>query len=114
MIEVRPWGSFIMLYQDEDTWLKKLIIAPGQSLSLQRHKERDEYWYPLDDGVVFSDSEHEIELISRETYFCLRGANHRLSNPGHEPVRVIEWATGSPDESDIVRIKDNYGRARCS
>jgi mannose-1-phosphate guanylyltransferase len=115
MHEPRPWGRYEILYADEDTWLKKLIIAPGQSLSLQVHQNRNEYWYTTDEGVRAimggQDTDHDIAIQPGHVYPVLAGDRHRLMNTSDKEVVVIEWAVGRPTESDIIRIEDNYGRA---
>lgn len=109
-IETRPWGRFAVLYQDKHTWLKRLIISPGQSLSYQSHENRDEVWITQDEGVRFIIDGQEFVMKPGMMYGCLSGAKHRLINTGATEASVLEWATGSPDESDIIRYADNYGR----
>ena len=108
-IETRPWGRFIVLYEDKDTWLKRLIISPGQSLSLQSHENRDEHWLS-NDRVHYWTEEFEGRLWPGEVLTVPAGTKHRLINPYEGEVHVLEWATGSPTESDIIRYEDNYGR----
>lgn len=107
--ETRPWGRFEVLYADETMWLKRLVIAPGQSLSLQYHHHRAEYWQILDPVLATLDEE-ECEMYPGEFLIVGCGQVHRLSNTGQTDAVVIEWAYGRPDESDIVRLEDNYGR----
>lgn len=111
MIETRPWGHFEVLYADEATWLKELVIFPGQSLSLQMHKHRDEFWYTRDEGVRYEADGFYSALVPGAIVPCLRGTKHRLYNSGQTVVSVIEWAVGLPDEADIIRLEDKYGRA---
>jgi mannose-1-phosphate guanylyltransferase/mannose-6-phosphate isomerase len=39
---------------------------------------------------------------------------HRLSNPGNEPVEIVEAVWALLGEDDIMRLHDNYGRKRDS
>jgi mannose-6-phosphate isomerase-like protein (cupin superfamily) len=114
-VETRPWGRFVVLYSDKSIWLKRLIISPGQSLSLQTHKDRDEYWVTEDEGVVayisFKLGSEEIQLEPGEVYCAPADWYHRIRNSSDKEVHVIEWATGSPKESDITRYQDIYGRS---
>lgn len=110
-IETRPWGRYVVLHSDKDTWLKRLIISPGQSLSLQTHENRDEFWYTTDIGVLYQKGDLVKPMISGVPVFCSRNQKHRLMNTSDHEVVVIEWAIGSPIESDIIRIEDNYGRS---
>ena len=115
MIETRPWGHFEILYSDEHNWLKRLTIFPGQSLSLQIHRHRDEYWVTYDDNVRvttgWDETLNDYILFPNQVVFVPAGQIHRIRNTGQTVVRVIEWATGQPDEADIVRLDDDYGRA---
>ena len=50
-------------------------------------------------------------LKSNESTFIPKGTIHRLTNPGDEPLVLIEVQSGSYlGEDDIVRFEDNYGR----
>lgn len=109
--ETRPWGWYEVLYESETQWLKKIHISPGQSLSLQAHKYREETWVTETEGIVAVIGEDEIELSTYYAYHVSRGVRHRLTNTGQTEATVIEWAYGRPDESDIIRYEDNYGRA---
>ena len=47
----------------------------------------------------------------QSTYIPI-GAKHRLSNPGQDPLELIEVQSGSYlGEDDIVRFEDVYGRS---
>lgn len=110
--ETRPWGSFEVIHESERDWLKRIRINPGQSLSYQYHLERSEFWLPEMRGVWCEVEGYTKELIYGGfiPYTVFPRVEHRLFNPGHEPVSVLEWATGHPSEGDIIRIRDDYGR----
>lgn len=111
--ETRPWGRFEVLVESEFHWFKRIIIAPGQSLSHQYHLERTEFWLPETPGVCAWIGDRDLVLWypAPVPYQIPAGTAHHLFNPGADEVSVLEWATGSPDESDIVRLHDQYGRA---
>lgn len=108
--ETRPWGSFVVLYESEAFWVKKLYINPGQSLSLQYHKNREETWVTEDAGVQIQIGDWVTMMHELSPYTVAKGVKHRIANTGQHPVTVVEWATGRPTEDDIVRLEDNYGR----
>lgn len=108
--EERPWGWFEVLYEDEHTWLKEIIILPGQSLSYQRHAHRDEYWTARTAGARAVTGGLDVPLAPGVVASVKANVPHRLYNPCQEAVSVLEWAVGHPTEADIVRISDNYGR----
>jgi len=109
-VEQRPWGRFIVIHEDRVNWLKRLIINPGESLSLQSHLQRTEYWLTSDEGVGYQIDGVSGVMQTGKVYEVIPGDRHRLWNTGPEPVVVVEWATGAPDERDIIRYDDNYGR----
>ena len=41
----RPWGGFIKFIDNKPCTVKILYIKEGESLSLQYHKLREEFWY---------------------------------------------------------------------
>lgn len=108
--ETRPWGTFEVLHESEAFWLKKLIISPGQSLSLQYHENREETWVTEDNGVLIQIGEWKTFMHPLSPYTVAKRTKHRITNTGQSSVTVIEWATGRPEESDIVRLDDDYGR----
>lgn len=107
----RPWGNFRQFSLNQSTTVKILTVQAGGTLSLQLHRQRDELWCVLDDGLrveidgVACDPKPGDELV------ILRGQTHRLSAPGSPGGRVLEIAFGHFDEADIERIDDIYGRA---
>lgn len=108
--EVRPWGRYEIIQQNDKTWTKILYIYPMQSLSLQYHNYRSEIWSPLDKGVQAQIGDDVFGLTVGMNYTVMKQQAHRLSNPTQNVLRVLEVAVGAPDENDIVRLEDNYGR----
>ncbi len=50
-------------------------------------------------------------LHENESTYVPVGSVHRLENPGHIPLDLIEVQTGKHfGEDDIIRIHDDYGR----
>lgn len=118
MYNKRPWGSFYRLINTRTYWVKVLIVNPGQSLSLQSHEKRSETWicvkgegkaliidYPktLKNGNIHFLSPGSLVSIPTKT-------KHRLINDSDDLLRVVEIALGTPDEEDIIRYEDDYGR----
>ncbi|WP_329520890.1 phosphomannose isomerase type II C-terminal cupin domain [Spirillospora sp. NBC_01491] len=108
--ERRPWGSFERFTLNEPSTVKLIHVRPGQRLSLQRHRDRDELWVALDPGAVFEVAGRRILPEVGERVLIRAGDTHRLSSDG-PPVRVMEIAFGHFDEDDIERLEDSYGRA---
>jgi mannose-6-phosphate isomerase len=107
----RPWGGFERFTLNEPSTVKLIFVSPGQRLSLQRHRNRDELWVALDPGAVFEVAGRRFEPEVGERVFIRRGETHRLGSSG-PAVRVMEIAFGDFDEDDIERLEDSYGRVR--
>jgi cytidyltransferase-like protein len=106
----RPWGHYRVLYEIDGTKVKELTVMPGQSLSLQRHKFRKEFWH-VTNGIcnVHLEMSSGYALPARTLYRHDRidipdNEWHRLSNPYASPCKIIEIQFGSDcDEADIER-----------
>jgi mannose-6-phosphate isomerase-like protein (cupin superfamily) len=108
--EWRPWGYYEVLYSDEQTWLKRLVIDAGKRLSSQRHSFRREFWQPLQNGGYAVVNGVRLDLIESMVYDVPVGVIHRICNDTNEQLYILEWAVGKPIESDIERLEDDYGR----
>ena len=110
----RPWGSYDGIVEGERWQVKKIVVNPGASLSLQMHHHRAEHWVVVQGtAVVEKDGVEELVGENQSTYIPL-GAKHRLTNPGKIPVEMIEVQSGPYlGEDDIVRFEDRYGRSGC-
>jgi cytidyltransferase-like protein len=106
----RPWGHYRVLYEIDGTKVKELTVMPGQSLSLQRHKFRKEFWH-VTNGIcnVHLEMPSGYALPARTLYRHDRidipnNEWHRLSNPYATPCKIVEIQFGSDcDENDIER-----------
>ena len=109
----RPWGSFAILEDEEDCKVKRLVVKPGQVLSLQKHRRRSEHWTMIRGTAKVRIDDSEFLLQPDETAYIPVGSLHRLENPGTEDVHLIEVQTGDYfGEDDIVRYEDIYGRTK--
>jgi mannose-1-phosphate guanylyltransferase/mannose-6-phosphate isomerase len=108
----RPWGSYDGVTEGERWQVKKIVVNPGASLSLQMHHHRAEHWIVVQGtAVVEKDGVEELVGENQSTYIPL-GCKHRLSNRGKIPVQLIEVQSGPYlGEDDIVRFEDIYGRS---
>ena len=108
----RPWGFYESLILSERFQVKRIVVTPGQKLSLQKHFHRAEHWVVVS-GVALVTRDHEERVVQEnESIYLPLGCVHRLANPGRIPLTLIEVQSGSYlGEDDIIRIEDTYGRA---
>ena len=107
----RPWGWYSILEDAEDCKVKRLVVKPGQVLSLQKHEKRSEHWTVIRGEAKVRLGDKEFLLHANESTYIPAGTLHRLENPGSEDVHLVEVQTGSYfGEDDIVRYEDIYGR----
>lgn len=108
----RPWGTYTTLEEGERFKIKRIVVKPGASLSLQMHHHRSEHWIVVSGMAVVTNGDSELILQSNESTFIPAGHKHRLSNPGVIELVLIEVQSGDYlGEDDIVRFDDRYGRA---
>ncbi|NIF76626.1 mannose-1-phosphate guanylyltransferase/mannose-6-phosphate isomerase [Paraburkholderia sp. Cy-641] len=107
----RPWGTYTVLEEGERFKMKRLLVKPGASLSLQMHHHRSEHWIVVQGCADVVCDEMATQLQPNESTYIPAGRTHRLSNPGVVDLIVIEVQCGEYlGEDDIVRFEDVYGR----
>ena len=109
--EYRPWGSFTVLEVGERYKIKKIIVNPGEKLSLQMHHHRSEHWVVVKGTAKVRCGNKEFFLHENESVFIPKSTLHRLENPGKIPLEIIEVQVGEYiEEDDIIRFEDIYER----
>ena len=106
----RPWGLFRRYPHEDAGSIKIVTVDPGGVLSLQLHERRDEFWVVLDAGLELVAGDRVWRPAPGEEVFIPRRTPHRVRNIGAAPARFMEIWIGRSEESDIVRLKDDYGR----
>lgn len=107
----RPWGAYESLVQRDRFQVKRLVVNPGQVLSLQLHHHRAEHWVVVHGTAKVTVGDEAKLLREDESVYIPIGCKHRLENPGCIPLEIIEVQTGSYlGEDDILRFEDTYGR----
>lgn len=107
----RPWGAYDSIDNGPRHQVKRITVAPGQKLSLQKHYHRSEHWIVVSGSALVTLDKNEKLLTENESIYIPLGALHRLENPGNINLEIIEVQTGSYlGEDDIVRYDDSYGR----
>ncbi|OWH61491.1 mannose-1-phosphate guanylyltransferase/mannose-6-phosphate isomerase [Vibrio cholerae O139] len=107
----RPWGTYQTVDLGDRHQVKRIMVKPGEKLSVQMHHHRAEHWVVVSGTAKVQNGEREILLTENESTYIPVGVVHALENPGKIPLELIEVQSGSYlGEDDIVRFSDRYGR----
>jgi mannose-1-phosphate guanylyltransferase/mannose-6-phosphate isomerase len=107
----RPWGWYDSIDNGPRHQVKRIMVKPGASLSLQMHHHRAEHWIVVSGTAEITNGDKVLLLAENQSTYIPLGQTHRLANPGKVPLEIIEVQSGSYlGEDDIVRFEDTYGR----
>ena len=107
----RPWGWYETIALADRFQVKRIMVKPGEKLSLQMHHHRAEHWIVVKGTAKVTCGEKLMLLTEDQSTYIPLGQTHRLDNPGKVPLELIEVQSGSYlGEDDIVRFEDIYGR----
>lgn len=108
----RPWGWYDSVDVGARHQVKRIMVKPGASLSLQMHHHRAEHWVVVSGTAEVTNGDQVLTLHENQSTYIPIGQKHRLANPGAVPLEIIEVQSGGYlGEDDIVRFDDSYGRA---
>ncbi|WP_346779185.1 mannose-1-phosphate guanylyltransferase/mannose-6-phosphate isomerase [Burkholderia sp. Ac-20365] len=107
----RPWGFYDSIDHGDRFQVKRIVVSPGGRLSLQMHHHRAEHWIVVCGTALVTRGDEQFLLTENQSTYIPIGVQHRLENPGHVPLQIIEVQSGAYlGEDDIVRFDDKYGR----
>jgi mannose-1-phosphate guanylyltransferase/mannose-1-phosphate guanylyltransferase/mannose-6-phosphate isomerase len=107
----RPWGWYEGIDEGERFQVKRIMVKPGEKLSLQMHHHRAEHWIVVSGTARVTRDEHVELLTENQSTYIPLGTTHRLENPGKIDLHMIEVQSGTYlGEDDIVRFEDIYKR----
>lgn len=107
----RPWGWYDSIDFGARFQVKRIVVNPGASLSLQMHHHRAEHWIVVSGTAKVTKGDEVLLLSENQSTYIPLGTTHRLENPGKLPLEMIEVQSGSYlGEDDIVRFEDHYNR----
>jgi mannose-1-phosphate guanylyltransferase len=107
----RPWGTFTILEDSNKYKIKRIVVNPGNRLSLQKHYHRNEHWVVVSGTATVTVGDETRFVRPNESTYIKMGELHRLSNEGKIPVVMIEVQVGEyMKEDDIVRVDDDFNR----
>jgi mannose-1-phosphate guanylyltransferase/mannose-6-phosphate isomerase len=107
----RPWGYYEGVDAGPGFQVKRLMVKPGQKISLQMHHRRAEHWVVVAGKARVTRGEEVFDLERNQSTYIPVGMKHRLENAGAEPLLIVEVQSGDYlGEDDIVRFEDSYNR----
>lgn len=107
----RPWGHYKKIEGGDQFQVKRIMVNPGETLSLQYHYHRAEHWTIVSGKADVTVGDNVRVMEANDSVYIPIEATHRISNPYDEPVEFIEVQCGDYlGEDDIVRLEDVYGR----
>jgi mannose-6-phosphate isomerase-like protein (cupin superfamily) len=108
---LKPWGYYNTLINNEEFLVKKILIFPKQSISLQIHNFRSEHWIVLEGTATILINKNEFTLKKSESTYVPQKTEHKVTNNTDEPLIILETQLGTKlSENDIIRIEDQYNR----
>ena len=108
----RPWGTYQTVDSGERHQVKRIVVKPGEKLSVQMHHHRAEHWIVVSGTAKVTNGEKEYLVTENESTYIPIGQVHALENPGKVPLHLVEVQSGTYlGEDDIVRFTDRYGRS---
>lgn len=113
-LDSRPWGEELWLTRglaEKPSMVKVISVNPGESLSLQFHEDRAEYWVVVSGNGTAEVGDERLPLSPGAHVFVEKKAHHRVHG-GTEKLVFVEMAFGRFDETDITRLEDKYGRIK--
>jgi cytidyltransferase-like protein len=106
----RKWGYYRVLHEVPNMKVKELTVNPGQSLSMQKHRLRSEYWIVSDGQAVVNRAtplDYQLpsaELDKHDQLHVVKQEWHQLTNPYDNPLKIVEIQYGEQCiEEDIER-----------
>jgi mannose-6-phosphate isomerase len=107
----RPWGHFEVLSERADHKVKRIVVLPGQRLSLQCHRRREEHWFVVSGEATVTVGDADLRLVAGDAIDIPCGTLHRVFNHAAAELVFIEVQRGDYlGEDDIERSEDDYGR----
>ncbi|MBI1811171.1 MAG: mannose-1-phosphate guanylyltransferase/mannose-6-phosphate isomerase [Nitrospirae bacterium] len=107
----RPWGNYTVLEEGTGYKIKRIVVNPGEKLSLQMHNRRSEHWVVIKGTAKVTTGDAQMIIYENESVYVPKSTLHRLENPAEMPLEIIEVQNGEyVGEDDIVRYDDIYGR----
>jgi mannose-6-phosphate isomerase-like protein (cupin superfamily) len=117
--EDRPWGSFTVLVDEPTHKVKTITVKAGCKLSLQKHRNRTEYWTVVSGQGWFTSgwgNDHIYGTLEKERVgpgdvaYIPCEMTHRVEALDKDLVFIEVQLGDYFGEDDIERLEDDFGR----
>ncbi|MGM0542233.1 MAG: phosphomannose isomerase type II C-terminal cupin domain, partial [Pseudomonadota bacterium] len=107
----RPWGTYTVLESGDKYKVKRIVVKPGKTLSLQKHLHRSEHWVVVSGTASVTVGDTQSQVQPNESTYIPIGEKHRLANEGYLDLVLIEAQVGEyTGEDDIIHIEEHCGK----
>jgi mannose-1-phosphate guanylyltransferase / mannose-6-phosphate isomerase len=107
----RPWGWVQAKDGDARHQVKRILVKPGQRISMHRHLHRSEHWIVVKGTASARVNDQDHIIRENQSFYIPLGVWHQLANDGKIPLEVIEVRSGSYLGEDDIMRKDEDGNA---
>lgn len=104
----RPWGHHTVLDSAPQYKIKRVVVKPGQELSVQKHYHRNEHWIVVSGTALVRINDKEFLIRTNESALIPMGEEHSVMNPGKIDLILIEVQVGEYVEEDDVVRREEY------
>ena len=107
----KPWGFYKSTMLLKYVQSKIITVFPGEELSLQEHRKREEHWIIIKGTGKIVLGASIIDASPGKYIFIPKETKHKIINDGSESIIFSEIQLGEYfGEDDIIRHSDKYGR----
>lgn len=107
----KPWGYEYLLFESQDIAIWILYIEKNQTTSMHCHPKKHTSLICLEGQINCKTLDNEYNFNKFDGIYLGKGVFHQTLNMSNKYAIVMEIE--SPvDKSDLVRMKDNYGRVQ--
>ncbi|MEO9870584.1 CBS domain-containing protein [Ekhidna sp.] len=109
--EERPWGNFEQFCENRLCTVKLINVNPNEELSLQYHRNRNEFWRVVKGKGKVVIGKQELDANVDDEFSVPAKTKHRIITQEFS-LQILEISYGLFDEKDIVRLIDKYHRTQ--
>lgn len=97
----RPWGYYEHLIRSDRFQVKRVMIRPGEQLSLQNYSFTTGHWIVASGTARVMRDAEDVILRENDTIYLPMSCVYRLENPGVTPLTLIEVQVSLPRDLSV-------------